>query len=226
MRKIVSVAACSFTMAGLLGVMPQAQAFQKGDWIVRGGATVVVPNESTHEKSGQLAPVLRGSSVHVSNDTQFGFTVAYMLTRHAGVELLGATPFKHDLTIHGGALDGTDLATAKDLPPTLGLQYHFDTGTALHPYVGVGVNYTYFFSEHVQSDARAAAVRKVSLSHSFGAAGQAGVDYMLGKHWMLNADVRYIQIDTTARIRTQTGTTHVDVNVDPWVYTAAIGYRF
>ena len=43
---------------------------------------------------------------------------------------------------------------------------------------------------------------------------------------MLNADVRYLQIDTKARIRTQTGTTHVDVDVDPWVYTATVGYRF
>jgi len=38
--------------------------------------------------------------------------------------------------------------------------------------------------------------------------------------------VRYLQIETTAELRTATGTTHVDVDVDPWVYTLAAGYRF
>lgn len=204
-----------------------APVWQAGDMIVRGGATWVVPEEKTHGKSGTLAPALQGTDVSVGNDVKPSVTLAYMLTDHIDVELLGAWPFKHDVSLSGGVLDGTRLGSIKHLPPTLSVDYHFDTGTPFSPYVGVGMNYTIFFDEHVSDQARAAGVTGLDLSNSFGPAAQFGVDYLMGDHWLVNANVRYLQIETNAHVRTVGGgRTKVNLDINPWVYTAAVGYRF
>ncbi|ROO27273.1 outer membrane protein W [Salinisphaera orenii MK-B5] len=220
-----------FALAAALAVVPtlvpiSAQAAQAGDWIVRGGVTYVAPNDDTSSRNGELAPALAGTDVAVSSEPQFGATLAYLFTDNLALELLAASPFKHDLTLDGGALDGAPLGDIKHLPPTLSLQYRFDTKTAFTPYVGLGLNYTFFFSEHVSSQARALGIEDIDLDDSFGPAAQVGFDYAISDHWLVNADVRYLQIDTTAEVRTATGTTHVDVDIDPWVYTLALGYRF
>lgn len=207
-------------------VSAQSDAAQAGDWILRGGVTYVAPNDHTSSRNGQLAPALAGTDVAVSAEPQFGMTVAYLFTDNLALELLAATPFEHDLTLDGGALDGAALGDIKHLPPTLSLQYRFDTDSAFTPYVGLGLNYTFFFSEDVSPEARALGITDLELDDSFGPAAQLGFDYAIGDHWLINADLRYLQIETTAELRTATGTTHVDVDIDPWVYTLAAGYRF
>ncbi|TVP53248.1 MAG: OmpW family protein [Halomonadaceae bacterium] len=201
-------------------------AASEGDWIVRGSLTNVSPNESTGSVSGPLAGALVGSDVEVSSETGLGFTVVYFVRDNVSIELLGSLPFKHDLSISGGALDGADLGSIKHLPPTLSVQYHFDTGSAFRPYVGAGINYTLFFDEDVAGDAKGAGVTDLDLDNSWGLAAQIGVDYELGNGWLINAGIRYIDIDTTAQVKTATGSTNVDVDIDPWVTNIGIGYRF
>ena len=153
--------------------------------------------------------------------------LAYMLTDHIDIELLGASPFKHAAKRLGGALAGTDLGSVRHLPPTLSFDYPFGTDTPLSPYVGVGVTYTMVFDEKVHARAAAAGVTGLDLSNSFGPAAQVGVDYLIGDHWLVNASVRYLQIETNPHVRTAGGgRTKVNLDINPWVYTAAVGYRF
>ncbi|MFO7857552.1 MAG: OmpW family outer membrane protein, partial [Ectothiorhodospiraceae bacterium] len=114
----------------------------------------------------------------------------------------------------------------KHLPPTLSVQYHFDTDTAFRPYVGVGINYTLFSDEEVDSDAAALGVTDIDIEDSMGWAAQVGVDYELGNRWLVNADLRYIDLEAESQVKTATGSTDVDVDIDPWVATIAVGYRF
>jgi hypothetical protein len=67
---------------------------------------------------------------------------------------------------------------------------------------------------------------KLSLDDSFGLAAQAGVDIPLSDNWAINLAVWYIDIDSTAKIRTDVGTVEFDVSIDPWVYNVGIAYRF
>ena len=55
---------------------------------------------------------------------------------------------------------------------------------------------------------------------------QAGVDVDIGPRTFLNVDVKYIDIDTTARLTTAAGTNRVRVSIDPLVIGVGVGMRF
>jgi outer membrane protein len=65
------------------------------------------------------------------------------------------------------------------------------------------------------------------LDNSFGLAAQVGADYMLSEKWFVNASVRWIDIDTEASFNLNGADGSVDsIEIDPWVYSVTLGYRF
>lgn len=203
---------------------PIAQAHQAGDIIVRAGAITVDPREdSSNVKIGGVKAA--GTAATLDSDTQLGLNFAYMLTDQLGVELLAATPFSHDIGTKG--LGGLKLGSVKHLPPTLSLVYYpLDSKSAFQPYVGAGINYTWFFDDKLSSEAEGAGFRGLDLKDSWGWAAQIGADYMLTDNLMLNAQVRYIDIETKATTYAGPTKVSVDVDVDPFVYMVGLGYKF
>lgn len=191
-------------VAALLSASSLASAHEAGDWLFRIGGSNVDPKSNN-------SPL-----VSVDDGASATFTFTYMYTDHLAVEVLAAWPFKHDINLVGG----DKVASTKHLPPTVSLQYHFLPQSVFQPYVGVGVNYTYFFDEKTTG---ALEGTKLSLSDSWGFAGQVGFDFMLNEKWFLNVDARYIQIDTDAKLD---GAPLGKVTIDPWVYGAHVGFRF
>jgi outer membrane protein len=209
-----------------------AFAHQEGDWIVRVGAINVDPNDDSDKIVLPTEPeptVLKG--VEVDDAWAVSLIGAYMVTDSVAIELLAATPFEHDIGVAG---TGLAAGSTKHLPPTLSMQWYPRGGKdGWQPYFGIGVNYTIFFDEKVDRDLEDAlgaliGATKVDLEldDSFGLAAQAGVDFPLGEHWMLNAGIWYIDIDTTAKIKTDVGRVKFDVDIDPWVYNIGVAYRF
>ena len=123
-----------------------ASAYQAGDWIVRAGAAGVYPTGE-----GKV-PDTGGGKVEADSAWSLGLNGTYMATNNVGIELLAAWPFKHDIDCKGSLSALGTCADTKHLPPTLTVQWHFDTGSKFHPYVGVGVNYTYFFDTNTKGD--------------------------------------------------------------------------
>src|SRR5690554_3387585 len=213
---------------------PTVLAHQAGDMIVRAGVVTVTTGEST---SGVIVDGTTdlGGEATLNNNTQLGLNFAYMVTNKVAVELLGASPFEHDVAIKGtGAVDGA-LGKVKHLPSTLSVVYFpMDAGSAFQPYVGVGVNYTWFFDEKVTSGAKAGdnvagfPLTNLKVKNSWGWAAQVGADYMLTENIMLNGQIRYIDIDTEATVDVAGGAAHakVDVNIKPVVYMVGLGYKF
>ena len=203
---------------------PIAQAHQAGDIIVRAGAITVDPHEdSSNVKIGGVKAA--GTAATLDSDTQLGLNFAYMLTDQLGVELLAATPFSHDIGTKG--LGGLKLGSVKHLPPTLSLVYYpLDSKSAFQPYVGAGINYTWFFDDKLSSSAESKGFNGLDMKDSWGLAGQIGMDYMLTDNLMLNAQVRYIDIETTGTTYLAGDKVKVDVDVDPFVYMVGLGYKF
>ena len=205
---ILSMVSIIFVLS--LMMYTKAHAASEGDWLVRFGAVQVNPNDSSGTLSG--APTV---GVAVDGDTQAFANISYMLTNNVALELLAATPFTHTISATG-ALSG-DSATAKQLPPTLSLQYHFLPTSSVSPYVGAGLNYTTFFDEQAT-----AVITQISMEDSWGLALQVGADFEMKDGWFANLDLRYIDIETTAT--TNLGT--IDVTIDPWVFSAGVGFKF
>lgn len=203
---------------------PVAQAHQAGDIIVRAGAITVDPHEdSSNVKIGGVKAA--GTAATLDSDTQLGLNFAYMLTDKLGIELLAATPFSHDVGTKG--LGGLKLGSVKHLPPTLSLVYYpLDSKSAFQPYVGAGINYTWFFDDKLSSEAEGAGFRGLDMKDSWGWAAQVGADYMLTDNLMINAQVRYIDIETTGTTYLNGDKVKVDVDVDPFVYMVGLGYKF
>jgi outer membrane protein len=221
----------------LLAVAPvlNSQAYEKGDWIFRTGPTNVNPD--TDSDAFDIAG-LAAVEVDVDDAWALGVTATYMVTDSFGVELLAATPFKHDIKVDGADIDAGE---TKHLPPTLTVSWYPRGGKpGWQPYVGVGVNYTYFFDESVDSELEEALgvitepitnrtdpVRSnLSLDESWGFAARLGVDYPFSEHWAATASMWYLDIGTEATIRNALGNFKADVDIDPFVYMFGVSYSF
>ena len=173
-----------------------AMAYEAGDIVVKAGIINVNPKSD----SGI-------DGVTVKDDTQLGLTVTYMATPKIGVEVLAATPFKH--TVEAG---GERIATVKHLPPTISALYFPLSGESkLQPYLGLGVNHTFFFDE----DGAVA-----HLGKSTGLAMTLGVNYDLGDNML--ASVAAWKVDIDAELN-DSGT---DVEIDPIAIMVSCGYKF
>ncbi|MEQ8557219.1 MAG: OmpW family outer membrane protein [Henriciella sp.] len=209
---------------------------EPGDWMVRGRVIGVLPDEGANLSVGGTA--LPGS-VDIGDQYVPELDITYFFTDNIAAELiLGVTP--HDVKATAvtvpGVLDGAtvDLGDVWLLPPTLTLQYHFDTGSAFKPYVGAGVNATFFFNED-----EGAVADSIEYDPTVGFALQAGFDYDLDGQeggWAFNADVKkvWIEPDVTVDLSSALGPSlgvekvkvNADVEINPVIVGLGLGYRF
>lgn len=182
-----------------LAAVPFANA---GDLLIRAGVHNVDPKSNND------------LNLDVSSNATLSIGATWFLTQNVAVDLLGALPFKHDINAGGARI-----ATTKHLPPTLGVQYHFNPGGTFDPFVGAGLNVTLFFSE----EWLAAAGHKLSLGTTVGPALQVGGDFALGKDWVLGLDLRWAKIGPDVKLD---GAKLGTVDLDPLVYGVTIGRRF
>ncbi len=196
----------------------------EGDYLLRVGASNVDPKDD----NGSIL----GLDINVDDAWSMTFTGEWMWKKNWGIEVLAAYPFEHDISVQGLGTVGS----TKHLPPTLSLNYHFLPDTKFDPYLGVGVNYTLFFD----ADSKGALARDGSGGsldvddNSFGLAAQIGADWFINDKWFVNFNLRYIDIDTEAKVTLAPdsaivpggGSVKPDVDIDPWIYGVHVGYRF
>lgn len=186
----------------------------------------VVPDAGGNDITVNGAP-LTTADIDIDNSIVPELDITYFFTSNWAAELiLAVTP--HDIS--GTQTLAGDLGDAWLLPPTLLLQYHFNPGGKIKPYLGAGVNYTVFFGEDDSGATLTNAgltVSDIDLDNSFGAAVQFGVDIHLRDNLYLNLDAKKLWLDTDATVRTTAGATvRADVDIDPWIFGVGLGWKF
>jgi outer membrane protein len=159
-----------------LGMASAVASAQENPWMVRARAVSV-----EWKNSGAAGD----AGIWAKDKTIPEVDISYFFNKNIAAELVLTYP--QNVDIYSGS---TKLGHIKALPPSLLLQYHFTNFGQVKPYVGAGVNLT-LFSRRDQL----AGNNYVERS-SIGYAVQTGVDYMIDKHWGVNLDVKYLQIDT------------------------------
>ena len=220
----------SFAVTGVM-------AAEASRYKVRVGLTNVDPKSNNGTiAAGAFPTAPSGVPTDVQDDTAITFNGVYMINDNIGVELLAATPFDHDIDVPSVGTIGS----TKHLPPTLSAQYYFPNESKFTPYVGLGLNYTLFFSEKLTSGGAStittllvggpfggAVAQDIKLDASFGLAYQIGVDYDIDENWLVNLDFRKMDIDTDVKLVTDVATVDIgEVNIDPTVISLNVGYKF
>jgi len=216
--------------AGLISTGALAQS--QGDFLFRVGVGYVEPDTS----SGNLfvgGTELDGYTIDIGSNVRPIATLGFMVTDNIGLELLASWPFEHDIDGDGVLAGAGKLGETKHLPPTLSLQYHFLPNRAFRPYAGIGFNYTLFMDDNTTQllDDTLGGPSSLDIDDSYGIAFQLGADFDITDTLFLNVDVRWIDIDADATIRTANPDgsdtiSRIQADIDPLVISSSIGFTF
>jgi len=161
--------------ATLMSSAAMAEGFktkEAGDILIRARGIGMVPDESS-----SISVI--GGEADASNEYVPELDISYFVTDNIALELIAATTH-HDVDVEGSALGAdVDLADVSLLPPTLTVQYHFLPKNRFSPYLGAGLNYTFFYDEK----AAGGAVNSVDFENGIGYALQAGIDIAIDGNW-------------------------------------------
>lgn len=184
---------------------------------------VGVTDYTTHAKTNGITGigVPPGADAEIGNATTVIFTYERLFTPNIGVELVIGIPPKIKAKASGSvAFLGDDVLTAKNVAPTLFLNYHLgQPGDTWRPFAGIGVNYTKFAS--VESKL----APDVQMSDSTGWAVHAGTDYNINKEWALWASVSALKVKSKV-VASGANVLQTTVDFRPIVYSAGIAYKF
>ena len=192
-------------------VLTAPAAAAQGDWQVRVRGIGVLPEASgTVKVAGAALPGKLSATDTIVPEVDF----TYFFDDHWAAELIAATS-QH--SVH--QTTAGDIGSVWLLPPTLTIQYHFMPEANIRPYVGAGINYTFFYSPR-------SPLAAIHYADNVGFALQAGVDVPFGGNgYFFNFDVKklFLSTDVTAigGVVAAKG-----VNLDPWIVGAGVGYRF
>jgi outer membrane protein len=211
--RIILLAAVALGAA--VAIQPPAHAEDASPFkglLVRGRMLAVIP-----QSSADISGI--GGDTEISNAYVPELDLSWFFTKNIAVEAIAAiTP--HDAKATGTSLGTVDLGSVWLLPPTVLLQYHHPFQNGFKPYVGAGINYTIFLNE----DAPGGTVTSIDYQNALGWALQVGADYMLNEHWLVNVDVKKLFLNTDVSINN--GAIKANVDIDPWIIGAGLGYRF
>jgi len=149
--------------------------------------------------------------------------LSYYFTKNWAVELVCCISY-HNLYLDGGSLANTKVGHTLIFPPTLFAQYHITDFGKFQPYVGIGVNYTHYFS----TSPNGALLSYAAIRDSWGVAGQVGFDYMLDDHWGLNFNVKKIMMQPHVNAGIAGGPINLtgQADINPWMFSGGITFRF
>lgn len=227
MKKTLIASLIAAGLASAFGA--QAADENVSPWLIRLRAINIDPDSSSTAGGAALLPE---NAISVQNRWAPEIDVSYFFTKNIALELIATYPQSQPVSLNVPGLYNGGIGNVKHLPPTLLVQYHFNwEGNPFKPYVGAGINFTWFTESNLNVPFVTGIPGGLPLnvtSTSWGPALQIGADYKLTKNWYLNADFKYIWIDTRVTSSIPPGPPLVNskLDINPMVYGVGVGYRF
>ncbi|MBV8634828.1 MAG: OmpW family protein [Burkholderiaceae bacterium] len=209
------LAAATVSLLPGVSLADDASPFQAGSVMLRARAIDVDPQVSS------AVSVINGS-VHAGNNLVPEVDGSYFFTPNVAAELIAAVTY-HTVKDVNSAAGTLPLGSVRLLPPTLTAQWHFLPEAKFNPYVGAGINYTFFYGV---KGSTVPIIYSTHYSDNVGGALQAGFDYRLSGNWFLNVDAKKLFLHTDVTLGTKVGQVKASVDLDPWIVGAGVGYKF
>jgi outer membrane protein len=178
-------------------------------------ATVTLPAKTDTKASDNYVPTA---------------AIEYFFTPNVSVETICCTTAHH---VNGaGAIAGVNnlLDDVLIVPATLTLKFHLTGLGPIKPYIGAGPSYFLVLDSKVGAGGKAAlGASSAELKSKVGAALQAGVDIPLGSQGFgLSLDAKRYFVKPIATFYNAGGAKLLETrhDLDPWVLSAGIAYRF
>ena len=200
-------------------VLPQASVAQDNTAFKSAGKWLIGLKVLNLDPDVESATSIGGEAT-VDDDTVPELDIRYFITDNIAIEaILGTT--EHNVAAVGTALGNVNLGTVKVLPPTFTLQYHFNSESRFLPYIGAGINYTFFYDDN-PGDAVG-----ISYKDDFGFALNIGFDYVINENHYFNIDIKKYTLSTDTVIDAgAAGIATASVDLDPLAISIGYGWRF
>lgn len=198
-----------------------------GTAVLPDGKIDTIRSVDTATTLGAAAASLGNPQARANDNAVPTLAIEYFLNETFSVETICCFTQHH---VNGaGDLAGAELVDhVLILPATLTAKVHLDTGGPIKPYLGAGPALFIVFDEKPGATAAALGIDRVKMSNKLGAALQGGVDVALGKSGLgLSLDAKKYWMKPTASFY-QNGTLALKTrhDLDPWVLSAGVSYRF
>ncbi|AKH42089.1 outer membrane protein [Altererythrobacter atlanticus] len=151
--------------------------------------------------------------------------IEYFFTPEISLETICCVT-QHDVDATAGVPGAELVSDAKLIPATFTLKYHLNAG-GISPYIGAGPAYFIWVDEKPGAAAVDLGADRLKMSDELGLALQAGIDVPVNDSFIVSLDAKRYFIGTTATwYAAGTKVIETDHNVDPWVLSAGVGFRF
>lgn len=222
--KYIFAATCA---AAALVATPAVAEDSPGKIQIKVLGTAVLPDGSIDEVNVDAVGLPAGTDTKANDNVVPTIAVEYFINDSFSIETIAGTT-QHDVdTVSGFANTSELVSDGLLLPATVTGKFHIDAG-GIKPYIGAGAAYFIWLDVDPGAAVVPLGVTKTDLSDEFGFVLQAGVDVPVGDDGFgFTLDAKRYFIGTTAQwFAGDTLVIETEHDLDPWVLSAGVGYRF
>ena len=230
--KPVTVAAAGLATA--LSCIPSFAQTQELRNTVEVGYAAILFNTDSGELTGPAGTTPPGATADLRNTGTLGLVYERNVGGPWSIVFQGGVPPIVAFDGAGSAAALGKVGSARAWFPALMVAWSLPRLAGFQPYVGAGLNYTFFTDNRITESYTAAFGGTSSdsrLKNSLGPIAKLGVEVPFARRWVFDLSYTRYWIKTTATIRTDTPGAgvierRIDVRADPDVFAVMVGYRF
>ena len=227
MKKLLTLGVAAMALAASPAMAQDDESDLAGEIQFKLLATAVLPDGSIDQVNVDAVGLPAGTDTEASDNYVPTVAVEWFVSNNFSIETIAGTT-QHDVDRVSGFPAGSELGSdALLLPATVTGKGHFDLG-GVKPYVGAGVAYFIWLDVEPGAAVVPLGVTRTDLSDEFGLVLQAGFDVPVGDSGFgVTFDAKRYFIDTTASwFAGDTLVIETEHDLDPWVLSAGVSYKF